>query len=82
MTFRDAHHAVGTIVRQCIDRGIGLEDLNAGDLDSLLPGVGAEAVGILRVEQSVYSRSARGGTGVEAVKAQLDRAASLLQNRH
>ena len=82
MTFRDAHHAVGTIVRQCIERGIGLEDLDAADLESLIPGAGADAVSVLRIEQSVQSRSARGGTAVEAVRAQLDWAASLMQNQH
>jgi argininosuccinate lyase len=76
-TFRDAHHIVGEIVRDCIDRGVGLEALDEMTLQKYAPEL-ARAGTDASVQSSVRSRRARGGTSPEAVLQQLERAKSLL----
>ena len=76
--FREAHHLVGRLVRECIDSGIGLEELDAEALERLIPGGGSDALEVLSVHSSVSARSARGGTAPEAVRAQIDRAREVI----
>ncbi len=72
MPFRDAHHIVGTIVRHCMNDGIGLEDLSKDDLAGFSPAFNSEACAEATVSASVGARKVRGGTAREAVLAQLD----------
>jgi len=71
--FRDAHEKVAGLVRSCIQRGIGLEDLSAEELGAALGGVPE-----VSPEASVASRTSAGGTAPEAVRIQLELAKKAL----
>lgn len=77
--FRQAHEQVGKIVRACIDRGIGLEDLTPELLKEIAPKVPKEALKVLDPRASVNSRESEGGTGPKAVAKQLRQAKALLK---
>ncbi len=79
MAFRDAHRVVGEVVRECLDRGIGLEELTGEDLERIAPGIGPEGHRAMTVETSLASRRCVGGTAPEAVRAQLQSARRLLE---
>ncbi len=77
--FRTAHEQVGKIVRACIDRKIGLEDLTPELLKKIAPKVPKEALKVLDPRASVNSRESEGGTGPKAVAKQLKQAKALLK---
>lgn len=79
MPFRDAHHVVGQIVRHCLDRRIGLEDLDAATLAGFAPEFDTDAGDVATLEASVGARKARGGTAPEAVAEQLRHANLALE---
>jgi argininosuccinate lyase len=72
--FRDAHHLVGQIVHHCIERGIGLEDLDEEALRGFSQEFGEEAASAATIQACIAARRARGGTAPEAVGTQLERA--------
>ncbi len=85
-TFRDAHDAVGAIVQHCIATGTVLESLDEDALISAVPQLGSGAVAaieVLKVTNSVASRTSQGGTAPTAVTQQLALARQRLeaQNR-
>jgi argininosuccinate lyase len=80
MPFRDAHHVVGRIVRHCVEREIGIEDLTADALRGFAPEFGESAGEVATIQASVAARRARGGTAPEAVRDQLDRARQIVQS--
>jgi len=65
--FRDAHAAVGTLVRQSIERGVPFDELVATD-----PRLGPQALSLLEPGAGVHRRVTPGGAGPKAVVAQLD----------
>ena len=69
MTFRDAHHVTGRIVRLAEERSVGLEDLALEDMQGIDPSIGAGVFEVLGVEASVASRRSFGGTAPENVRA-------------
>jgi argininosuccinate lyase len=77
--FRTAHEQVGKIVRACIDRSIGLEELTPELLKKIAPKVPKEALNVLDPRASVNSRESEGGTGPKAVAKQLRQAKALLK---
>jgi argininosuccinate lyase len=66
MPFREAHAAVGTLVRQSIERGVPFEELVATD-----PRLGPEALTLLAPGAGVQRRLTPGGAGPKAVVAQV-----------
>jgi argininosuccinate lyase len=77
--FRQAHEQVGKIVRACMDRKIGLEDLTPELLKKIAPKVPKEALQVLDPRASVNSRESEGGTGPKAVAKQLRQAKALFK---
>jgi argininosuccinate lyase len=70
--FRRAHEAVGTLVRRCLDRGVGLEAAAPDDLEAAgLVGFGLPD---LSAEASVEAKDVPGGTARARVLEQLARA--------
>ena len=65
--FREAHAAVGTLVRQSIERGVPFDELVATD-----PRLGPQALSLLEPGAGVHRRVTPGGAGPKAVVAQLD----------
>lgn len=79
--FREAHEIVGRVVRGCLDRQIALEDLTVETLSQIAPEVPAEALGVLKPEDSVRRRESLGGPGPSAMTAQIAHARKLLEER-
>ena len=69
--FRRAHEIVGAIVRERAEAGKTLEDLSAAELRRYSSAFGADAIAILRVENSVARRMIEGGPAPSAVKRRL-----------
>jgi len=74
MPFREAHHVVGRIVRHCIERGIGLEDMDSDALAEFAPEFGEGVGEVATIQASVAARRARGGTAPDAVREQMEQA--------
>jgi argininosuccinate lyase len=64
--FRDAHQAVGELVRQSVERGIALEELVLTDAR-----LGPDALALLEPGEAVRRRTTPGGAGPEPVRHQL-----------
>ncbi len=78
MPFREAHAVVGRLVRECLDRGVGLEDLSPDQIAAIAPETAVLGKVDLGVAASVASRAAFGGTAPDAVASQLERARKAL----
>ena len=74
--FREAHAAVGTLVRQAAERGIALEELVMTD-----PRLGPEALAVLEPGEAVRRRTTPGGAGPEPVRHQLAAARARLDDQ-
>jgi len=70
-TFREAHHAVGRLVRQCEDQRLELHTLPLAAFADAHPLFGHDVFDALSPLQSVENREIDGGTGPSAVRAQL-----------
>lgn len=78
-TFRDAHEAVGTLIREAEGRGCELTDLPLESFRAAHSLFGDDVMGWLDPAKSVARRSVPGGTGPDAVKAQLEAAVLAVQ---
>jgi argininosuccinate lyase len=81
MPFRQAHDLVGRIVRDCMESGIGLEELSGAQFAGYSPLLAAGAVEAVAARTSVAARVSRGGTAPKAVRAQLERAEERWQSQ-
>ena len=77
--FREAHHLTGTLVRECLERGIGLRDLPLEDLRRLSPAFDDDVADALDARSSLARKALAGGSAPERVREQLARAAALLE---
>jgi len=71
VTFRDAHGAVGRLVREAEEAGVELWDLPLERFQAAHAEFGADILEELKPEKSLSHREIPGGTGLEAVRAQL-----------
>jgi argininosuccinate lyase len=69
--FRRAHEIVGAIVRETAEAGRTLEDLSIAELRRHSNAFGADAIAILRAENSVARRTIEGGPAPSTVKRRL-----------
>jgi argininosuccinate lyase len=74
--FRDAHQAVGELVRQAAERDIALEELVMTD-----PRLGPDALALLEPGEAVRRRTTPGGAGPEPVRRQLAAARARLDDQ-
>jgi argininosuccinate lyase len=77
-TFREAHKAVGTLVRESETRGVELHALPFASFAAAHPRFAEDVVEALGAARSVAQREVEGGTGPEAVRAQLEAARTAL----
>jgi argininosuccinate lyase len=77
-TFREAHGAVGALVRQAEEGGIELDQLPAEAFTAAHALFGADARDALGVDASLAARNIDGGTGPDAVQRQLAQARASL----
>ncbi|GAB1342966.1 argininosuccinate lyase [Gemmatimonas sp.] len=77
-TFREAHGAVGSLVRQAEEAGIEMTDLPADAFGTAHALFGSDTRDALGAEASLAARNIAGGTGPEAVRAQIAQARAAL----
>ena len=77
LPFRDAHHAVGNIVRLAEERGLRLADVPLDTLREIEPRIDDTVYDVLAVESAVESRTSLGGTAPDLVR----RAAAAARER-
>jgi argininosuccinate lyase len=80
-TFRESHGAVGSLVRQAEEQGIELHELPREAFTAAHALFGDDVLEALSPRSSVERREAEGGTGPNAVRAQLDAARQALRPR-
>ncbi len=76
--FRDAHHAVGSLVKRCEELGSSLEDLPLEELAEAHPALARLPEGLLSPRGSVRNKRSSGSTSPDAVDTQLGRAREFL----
>jgi argininosuccinate lyase len=76
--FREAHRAVGGLVRRCEERGVSLEEVPREDLAAAHPALAEVPRELLTPEGSVANKKSPGSTSPESVEAQLAEARRFL----
>ncbi|GIV07290.1 MAG: argininosuccinate lyase [Fimbriimonadales bacterium] len=76
--FREAHHIVGQIVRECLQHGVGLEALTLERLQKHHLRFEADALEAIDPERAVRARTILGGTAPESVMHQIEQAKNWL----
>ena len=79
-TFREAHGAVGRLIRQCEEEKAELHTLPLAAFTSAHQLFGADVFDALSAAQSVEQREVEGGTGPRAVRVQLEAAQKALES--
>ena len=78
LPFRQAHAVVGRIVGDCVREGVTLQQLTTDELRSYSELFDDDAHEALDIDNIVRRRTTLGGTGHDAVRAQLARARDVL----
>ncbi len=81
MPFRDAHDVVGKAVAHGIDQGLDLAEMDLATLQSFSTSIEQDVYAVLTLEGSVAARNHIGGTAPEQVRAAVDHARALLEQR-
>jgi argininosuccinate lyase len=80
--FLEAHAAAGKIVRLCMEKGAGLEDLPLEEFQDLEPRVEEDVYEHLSPDACVRARDLPGGTAPERVEGALTAALDWLESLH
>ena len=81
LAFRDAHEAVGKIVKFAESNNLELEQLTLADLQTFSPVIAADVFAALTLSGSLNARSHIGGTAPEEVKKAILRARARIANK-
>src|SRR5215208_4414787 len=76
--FREAHRAVGQLVRRCEELGVPLEEVPAEELTAAHPILAGLPRDLLTPEGSVANKKSTGSTAPASVEEQLERARKVL----
>jgi argininosuccinate lyase len=76
--FREAHHAVGKLVKRCEELELSLEDLPPDELAAAHPALAGLPEGLLSPHGSVQNKRSAGSTSPGSVDAQLEDARAYL----
>jgi argininosuccinate lyase len=79
VSFRDAHGSVGQLVRESLETGTELDALPSSSFAKAHDAFGADVADALSASASVARREVPGGTGPNAVRAQLEAARASLR---
>lgn len=79
MPFRESHHVVGNLVRECIAKGKDLRQLTQQDLLEASPSFDANAFQVLTPEAAINRKNIVGGTATTQVTKQIKSWKKLLQ---
>lgn len=77
VSFREAHGAVGRLVREAEEAGVDLSELPLTSFSAAHVAFGADVRAELQPERSLAHRNIAGGTGTESVRLQLEKARVL-----
>jgi argininosuccinate lyase len=77
--FRDAHHAVGRLVRRCEELEVSLEDVPQEELAAAHPALSEMPEGLLTPRGSVQNKVSAGSTAPGSVDEQLRQAKAFLE---
>jgi argininosuccinate lyase len=77
LTFRQSHEISGAVVRGCLSRNIGIEDLTLKELRSFSPLFETDVLSQVSPQAVMRARTSQGGTGPKAVSEQIQNARSL-----
>jgi len=80
MPFREAHEAVGRIVRRALERGCELDEMPLGELQSFAGLIAADVFPALSLQQTLASKSQTGGTSPTRVAEALAAARESLSS--
>ena len=69
LTFREAHHVAGRLVRLAESKGVRLKDLSLAEMRAIEPKLTRAVYRVLDVAASAASRRSEGGTAPERVRA-------------
>ena len=69
LTFREAHHVAGRLVRLAESKGVRLKDLPLAEMRAIEPKLTRAVYRVLDVAASAASRRSEGGTAPERVRA-------------
>ena len=78
MAFRQAHKLVGKIVACCLESGASLSSLTVEQLREFSPLFGKDALRVFKWENAISRRDIEGGTGLNSVKKQIEKAKKLV----
>ncbi|MBO4360732.1 MAG: argininosuccinate lyase, partial [Eubacteriaceae bacterium] len=78
IAFRDAYHISGTLVHECIEKGIVLEDVSIEEYKKHSPLIGEDVYEAIDLVNCVQKRLSAGGTSIESVETQLEHFRRLL----
>jgi argininosuccinate lyase len=81
VAFREAHRAVGALVRRCEELGVGLEAVPDEELERAHPALADFPRELLTPEGSVANKRSAGSTSHASVDGQLRRASEFLRDR-
>ena len=76
--FREAHRAVGTLVKRCEELGVGLEEVPREELAAAHPALADLPGGLLTPRGSIQNKKSAGSTSPDSVEQQLQRAKEFL----
>lgn len=79
ISFREAHGAVGRLVREAEERGVELNELPFSSFQAASPVFAVDVFRELSAQASLEHRNVPGGTGPMAVRAQLEAAQECLK---
>src|SRR5688572_2720480 len=79
VSFRDAHGSVGQLVRESLETETELDALPSSSFAAAHPEFGADVMEALSASASVARREVPGGTGPNAVRAQIEAARASLR---
>ena len=79
VAFRDAHHAVGRLVRRCEELGVSLEAVPREELSAAHPDLAELPMELLTPRGSVANKKSRGSTTPDSVEARLIQARKSLE---
>jgi argininosuccinate lyase len=77
--FREAHHAVGRLVRRCEELGVSLENVPQDELAAAHPALSEVPEGLLTPRGSVRNKISAGSTAPGSVGEQLRQAKAFLE---
>jgi argininosuccinate lyase len=77
--FRQAHHAVGALVKYCEDKGRNFEELKLAEFKKHSELFEKDVYKLLSLEQSVRAKDTTGGTAPVQVQKQIERIRQLLK---